>query len=222
MTVLLVTTACDEQRPAEEETSHHTPSEKTQDKTKAPLPTQKPESVAHIESIADIKKEYAHLMDLQQHQQYSISSVSYSCNGERSGNMTYYKLNDATKIIKHTFNEYSHHSGKEQYFLRNNSPFFVFKEQKSWSFDGTKNGESQTKDVITERRFYLLDNQLEKCLEKQFTQHSAREQNPSSADVPNQTMTCPTVKNVLHGFTRILQYEDKTGQIDCLENRPLE
>jgi hypothetical protein len=170
-----------------------------------------------LKTVEDIKQEYEYLASKIKNKGLDSTSFTYDCRGEKQGTVVYYFDNDALKMIKHTYSEYSHFSSTDSYFVKDNAVFFVYYNQVSWSFDSQGKGTSDTKDDITENRFYIIDNKAVKCLEKKFTIRSSDPENTRSHSVANKEIACSSIKPVLQKFELLAKYKSQETSIACLE-----
>lgn len=65
--------------------------------------------------------------------------------------------------------EYIHFSTAEKYFINNEKPFFIFKDEEVWHFDGGTLEKPEAKDDVTESRIYLSENKVIGCNEKKYS-----------------------------------------------------
>ena len=172
---------------------------------------------AKIGSVSDIQKEYAAVM--LKHAKKSMDSAvyKYDCGGERSGTIVSFTEQGELKMIEHRYSEYSHFSATDQFFVKDSSLYFVFLDQVSWSFDSDAAQAGATKDNITEQRFYFVDQQPVKCLEKKFTVRSSAKDNPRSESVASKEVSCQSSEEVIKQYQNILDYLKKDSKKDCLE-----
>ncbi|THV62279.1 hypothetical protein [Chryseobacterium candidae] len=102
--------------------------------------------------IDQIKKEYAVLQAQLEAEKLSSSKFSYDCNDEPSGEVIFHSDKDGIKVIEHFYAEHSHFSASEKYFIKEGKPFFIFRQETVWNFDGGTPEKPVTKDEITETR----------------------------------------------------------------------
>ena len=171
-------------------------------------------SVVKISSIEDIKQLYAEVNS--RLQQMDTLGFNYNCNNERSGHVRYYSEDGNLKIITNSYGEYSHFSATNTYFIKDDKPYFIMYDETSWTFDGQANGQPQTKDNVTEKRFYVVDQQLVKCLEKTYVIRSAASDNPNPAQVANKEVTCPSMDELQNAFYTLYKHRTNTSNVECL------
>lgn len=167
-----------------------------------------------LSSVDGIKKEYNLLNSKLLAKKLDSVSFKYECE-ERSGNVVYYSENGILKVIKH-FTADSHFSSTENYFVNDNQPFFVFKDETVWSFDGGTPEKPETKDAITQQRMYFSDNKIIQCLEKKFTIKSSAATKPNPENIPNTESKNCSATEVQETFALLLKNKDKKGSIKCL------
>lgn len=167
-----------------------------------------------LSSIDGIKKEYNLLNSKLLAKKLDSVSFKYECE-ERSGNVVYYSENGILKVIKN-FTADSHFSSTENYFVNDNQPFFVFKDDTVWSFDGGTPEKPETKDDVTQQRMYFSDNKIIQCLEKKFTIKSSAAIQPNPENIPNTESKNCSANEVQETFALLLKNKDKKGSIKCL------
>lgn len=157
-----------------------------------------------LQNTDEIKAAYTKINQQINAKKLDSTSLNYECN-ERSGTVVYYSQNGKIRSIKHSFSEYSHYSAIENYFVNNDQPFFIFQQETVWNFDGGTAEKPETKDEITEKRLYYINNKLEKCLEKKYTVRSAEKSRINPENIKNyESKTCPD-KELMKTFTMITQ-----------------
>jgi len=213
--VLLLLVSC---RNSNNSTSVEVPASKSGTADTIAKPSNPSAGIPNIlQSIGDIKQEYEYLALKLENKSLDSTSFSYNCRDEKQGTVVYYFDNNALKMIKHTYSEYSHFSATDSYFVKDSALFFVYYNRVSWSFDSQGKGTSDTKDNITENRFYIIDNKPVKCLEKKFTVRSSDPDNTSSHNVGNKEVACSSIKPVLAKFQLLAKYKSQEKSLDCLE-----
>lgn len=167
-----------------------------------------------LQNTDEIKAEYTKINQQINTKKLDSTSFNYECN-ERSGTVVYYSQNGKIRSIKHSFSEYSHYSAIENYFVNNDQAFFIFKQETVWNFDGGTAEKPETKDEITEKRLYYINNKLEKCLEKKYTIRSADKRKLNPDNIKNyESKTCPD-KELMKTFSNLMSHKNK--KTDCLQ-----
>jgi hypothetical protein len=166
-------------------------------------------------TIEDIKKEYQSINDKLNKKGLDSVSFDYNCNDERSGTVTFFSDQKGLRMIKHFYAEYSHFSSVENYFIKNNTLFFIFKEDTSWNFDGGTPEKPETKDDIIEHRIYLQNNTPIKCFEKKYSIRSKESIHPDVDKMANKEVSC-SVDELLKTYQLLLKNKDKRGEIKSL------
>lgn len=164
-----------------------------------------------IKSIEDIKAEYKILSS----KKFDSVSFKYNCNDEREGEVIFFYEYKNLRLIKHFYGEYSHFSSEEQYYLKNNQPFFIYKQDVSWNFDGGTPEKPITKDDIKEVRVYLQNNKPLQCLEKNYSIRSSDPKNPDPSKVENKVVKCD-ISELMKTYQSLIKNRDKKGEIQCL------
>ncbi len=181
------------------------------------ISTQTNQEITELQTVEDIRAEYQSIMSKITDGKMDSTSFEYSCYEELSGKVIYFLENGQLRMIKY-HQGWEHGGFTKEYFLKDNTPFFIFDNNLGWSFDGTTvNGESQTRDEITEKRFYIIDNQLIKCLEKKFTIRSSVKNNPTSETVANKEVNCSDLTELMKDYELVLKYKNQTANMECLE-----
>ncbi|ROH99675.1 hypothetical protein [Chryseobacterium daecheongense] len=165
--------------------------------------------------VEEIKKEYEKFQDLLITKKLDSVKFEYDCNGERSGKVVFYSDKEGLRIIQHSYAEYSHFSSVENYYVKNNKPFFIFKEDVSWNFDGGTPEKPITKDDITEQRIYLQNNKAIKCLEKNYSIRSGDSHNPNPQKTANKEVNCSD-EELLKTYQLLMKNKEKRRKIQCL------
>lgn len=167
-----------------------------------------------LKSINGIKQEYSLVNADLVAKKLDSAGFTYECN-EISGNVVYYSENGTLKVVKH-YQADSHFSSTERYYINDGKPYFIFKDDTVWSFDGGTPDKPVTKDDVTERRFYLVDNRAIQCLEKKYSLKSNSAGNPKSENVPNKEMkNCP-VSELQRSFDLLMRNKDRRDGGMCL------
>lgn len=185
------------------------------DTSSAPSETGTPTASINPDSVEDIKQLYAQLNDKLQAAMLDSTSIKYDCRGERSGSITYFSENGKLRIIKHVYNEYSHFSAVDQYFISDNKLFFAHLNGLSWSFQSGKAATGATTDNITEKRLYISQEKPLLCLEKKYVKKSDTSDNPSPESVESKKTDCKDSERVLKDFGKLLAFKNSADQ-GCL------
>jgi len=165
-----------------------------------------------INSIDEIKKEYSLVNSKLIAKKLDSVSFNYECE-ERSGNVVYYSENGILKVIKH-FTADSHFSSTENYFVNENKPYFIFKDETVWSFDGGTPEKPETKDDIKENRYYYVNSTLVNCRVKTFTIRSKNNSKPENLS-DGESKNCSDIE-LQKTFKQLLENKDKKDKINCL------
>ncbi|MGR3857816.1 hypothetical protein [Chryseobacterium indologenes] len=165
--------------------------------------------------IDQIKKEYAVLQAQLEAKKLSSSKFSYDCHDEPSGEVIFYSDKDGIKVIEHFYAEHSHFSASEKYFIKDGKPFFIFRQETVWNFDGGTPEKPVTKDDITETRIYLQNNQPLKCLEKKYSIKSDQKEKTAPDTIPGKEIRC-NADEILQSYQSLLKHKDQKGSIQCL------
>lgn len=167
-----------------------------------------------LSSIDGIKKEYDLVNSKLTTKTLDSVSFKFECE-ERSGDVVYYSEKGTLKAIKY-FTADSHFSSVEKYFISDDQPFFVFKDETVWSFDGGSPEKPETKDEVTQQRIYLANNKIIQCLEKKFTIKSSVANKPNPETIPNNENKNCSANEVLETFELLIKNKGKKGSIKCL------
>lgn len=179
--------------------------------------TQSVNQEKNTSTINFIKKEYSSLQNKLQNKLLDSTYLDYNCDEEgKAGSVTYFSEKGSLKIIKHSYGEYSHFEATEMYYVSNNTPFFLFKKETYWTFDGGTVNKPETKDDITERRIYLAENKVIEYLEKNYTIKSKDKNNPIANNIANKKGEF-NADELLKTYQLLLKNKNKKGEQNCLQ-----
>lgn len=167
-----------------------------------------------LSTVEGIKQEYNLVNSQLLAKKLDSTSFEYDCD-ERSGNVVYYSDKGKLKIIKHLEAD-SHFSSTNSYFVDEGKPYFIFTNETLWSFDGGKPEKPNTKDDVTEKRFYIANGKVLQCLEKKYTLKSNASNNPKSENVPNKEMKNCSVDELQKSFDVLMKNKNRKGDEKCL------
>lgn len=167
------------------------------------------------QTIDEIKAEYTLLNNQLIAKKLDSISFDYECN-EILGNVVYYSSKGELKGIKH-FHADSHFSSVENYYLKNSKPYFIFKDDTVWNFDGGTPEKPETKDEVEQQRIYIVNEKPIECLEKKFTLKSSSKNNPKPENIQNvQSKNC-SYSELQKTFEVLLKNKDKKGKTACIQ-----
>lgn len=165
-------------------------------------------------NVEEVRHMYTDTRSLVDQQGLDTTSFAYDCHGEKKGRLVYYSEAGQLRLIVHQYNEHDHYEATDQYYIKNDSLYFVFLKGTAWSFEsGTV---SATRDDITEKRIYLPDANPMLCLEKKYSIHSQSPKNPSSEDIDNVEVDCPSSSSLHRSYHLFAKYQN-TPTSGCLE-----
>jgi hypothetical protein len=168
-----------------------------------------------LKTVEDIREEYQNIQSKITNGKMDSSSFSYECDGE-GGQLVYFSENAQLRKIIYS-SGYEHGGITQEFFLKDNTPFFIFHDASRWVFDVDAKQEGDTRDDMTEKRFYIIDKKLIQCLEKEFTIRSSIKNNPTSASVANKEVACSELTTLLKDYELALKYKNQTADIECLD-----
>ena len=142
-------------------------------------------------------------------------SFEYDCD-ESSGTVVFYSDQNDLKAIKHSYAEHSHFSSVDQYFINDNQPYFIFQTETVWSFDGGTTEKPETKDDVTEKRFYIINEKATQCLEKKYILKSNSSNNPKSENIPNKELKNCSITDLQKTFDLLMKHKNRRGNGKCL------
>lgn len=171
------------------------------------------EALEDLKNVADIKTEFAYITNKIESGNMDSNAFEYNCHDEKKGKVTYYSEKGQLRMIQHTYIEYSHFSATDEYFIKNDSLFFVFNNHRLWSFVN----QNQIKDDVTESRFYILDHKLVQCLEKKFTIISNDQDSQKSPAVSNKEIDCPSFEPISKDFELFVKLRNQKEDLVCLQ-----
>ncbi len=141
-------------------------------------------------------------------------SFEYDCD-ESSGTVVFYSDQNDLKAIKHSYAEHSHFSSVDQYFINDNQPYFIFQTETVWSFDGGTAEKPETKDDVTEKRFYIINEKATQCLEKKYILKSNSSNNPKSENIPNKQLKNCSIAELQKSFDLLMKNKNRRGNGKC-------
>lgn len=166
-----------------------------------------------VRTIKDVQQAYADISTKVKKGLLDSVSFKYNCNNEKDGTVSYFSEKGQLRLMVHRYNEYSHFSASDHYFVQDSMLFFVFKRSVLWSFSGPQ---GSTRDSITEQRTYLIKQQPVQCLQKAFVIRSHLANNPKPETLPNKAINCASAKFVMKPYRLLMKYRDQ-GTTGCLE-----
>lgn len=167
-----------------------------------------------LSTVDGIKQEYNLVNTQLLEKKLDSVGFKYDCN-ERSGNVVYYSEKGNLKMVKH-FQAASHFSSTENYFINDGKPYFILKDETVWNFDGGTPEKPETKDNVTEKRFYIVNDKAIQCLEKKYTLKSNSSNNPKSENVPNKEMKNCSIADLQKSFDLLMKNKDRREVGKCL------
>ena len=171
--------------------------------------------------IKDIRSKYATVASLKEKGALKAEVLEYSCpDYPAQGTVSFYSQGNEVKLIEHSFSEGDHYGGKEQYFVWDSQLFFCFSDVGTWMFDmGTMEGDelvSQTKDVITESRFYFHKEKAVRCLVKNYEIRSRDKEKVKPENIPNEETDCLDSEEVMSKFKTLMALKDRDENGECV------
>jgi len=168
----------------------------------------------NLNSVDAIKQEY-NLVNSQLMAK-KLDSMGFKYEREEiSGNVVYYSEKGELKAIKH-FRADSHFSSTENYFVNDGNLYFIFKDDVLWSFNGGTPEKPETKDDVTEQRYYIVENKAIQCLEKKYTLKSNSFNNPKPENIPNKEMKNCSIVELQKAFDLLIKNKERRGVADYL------
>ncbi len=162
-------------------------------------------------TIEEIRQAQARTASQLESSQLDSTSVRYDCSGERSGTVTFYNDKGSVKLIRHRFAEYSHFEGTHDFYVYDGEPYFAFLQDLTWTFAG----ESETRDSVVQRRYYVLDGNPAECLEKKFAVLSSEKGSRAADAAPNTAIDCGSYQEVAAQFSQLYGMRERAGIVDC-------
>lgn len=167
-----------------------------------------------LSTVDGIKQEYNLVNTQLLEKKLDSVGFKYECE-EKSGNVVYYSENGNLKMVKH-FQADSHYSSTENYFVDEGKPYFIFKDETVWNFTGGTPEKPETKDDVTQQRFYIVNEKAIQCLEKKYTLKSNSSNNPKSENVPNKEMKNCSIADLQKSFDLLMKNKDRRDGGKCL------
>ncbi|HEX8269623.1 MAG TPA: hypothetical protein VF581_06995 [Flavobacterium sp.] len=205
-TVLFAILSCNNNSPA----SEISPEDKTTTITEPAATSAEP--VRELQSVEDIKGEYSYITGKVGSGSMDSVSFKYNCNNEKNGKVVYFTENGKVRRITHTYNEYSHFSATDDYFVKDGAVFFVHKRQVVWSFVD----QDQTKDDITEKRFYVINSKLTECTENKSTVISSSGKVGKPTNISTKKTECPSFEPLSKEFDKLYNLSTQRKDLKCL------
>ena len=168
----------------------------------------------NLNSVDGIKQEYNLVNSQLLAKKLDSIGFEYECE-EMSGNVVYYSEKGKLKAVKH-FQADSHFSSTDTYFVNDGKPYFILYVETVWSFDGGLPDKPETKDDVTEKRYYIVDDEAIQCLEKKYTLKSSSSNNPKSENIPNKEMKNCSIAELQKSFDMLIKKKDRRGKETCL------
>ncbi len=175
-----------------------------------------PKSLKTLHTINDIKQEYALINQAVLDNRLDTLSYTYDCDGEKAGKVNYFFKEDTLRLIEHTYNEYSHFSAEERYYVKNDEPFFIFNKSVTWSFSGGTAEKPGTRDDIKEQRFYILEKEAVNCLEKKYQVFSEDSLTQNADQIANTEINCEGAQAFLKSFSELRDAKENIDTVMCL------
>lgn len=169
--------------------------------------------VLAINKQEDIVIAYESVMKGIENKTLDSSSFKFNCGGEKAGKIVFYREDGKLRLIEKTYNEYSHRDGKDQYFIINEKPFFIYKKTTDWAFDSNANVEGATTEKVNEYRYYIVKGKLANCLKKQYETSSVVKNKITPTE--NSNIDCPSLSKLLADYEILLSHQDQKEDIKC-------
>ncbi len=166
-----------------------------------------------LKTIEDIQKAYSDVESKIQKNTLDSVVFTYNCHDEKRGTISYFTEEGNLQLIVHRYSEYDHFSSVDRYYVRDSTLFFVYTNGVAWAFDDGPEG--STKDNITEKRTYLIQEKAVKCLEKKYIIYSKANNNKKPEAIPNREIACALTEKILKPYLQLLEFRDKVNK-DCL------
>ncbi|MBU4539209.1 MAG: hypothetical protein L6264_05065 [Weeksellaceae bacterium] len=166
-----------------------------------------------LKTVDDIKASYAYFVNKLRTKGIDSTLFKYNCNNEKSGKVIYFTENGKLRMIRHAYSEYSHFSATDEYFVEDDSVYFIYSKQVQWNFVD----QNKTKDEIIERRIYIIDNNPVKCLENESTLIVSSGKSGTAKAGSNKEMDCSSFQPMLKQFEKLIKLRGQKKDMECLE-----
>ncbi len=180
--------------------------------TTAEAPDTATSAPQRLESLEDLRREYNDIASRAESGGMDSTFFDYNCRGEKVGRVVYLSDEGGLRLIRHTYSEYSHFSATDEYFMKDGTVFFALCRHVSWSFVG----EGETRDEVTERRFYILDGKPLMCLEKKYSFTLPTTADRRAQKAANRETNCSSAEAVLDRCRLLVRYGSGEKSPDCL------
>ncbi len=204
--LLIIICSCSDNK-TDEGSENHTRSNPVNKKTRS-------NASKMLSSVDDIRKEFHKTQSKILQRKLDSLGFSYECD-ERVGDVTYYYDQNDLKMIRFSTGD-SHFSSEQHYYINTGKPYFVYIKETLWSFDGGTADKPETKDDITEKRFYISDGKPVLCLEKKYTVKSSSANNPKPQDVKNTEIRSCSISDLEKQYGILLKYKNNKTALKCL------
>lgn len=168
---------------------------------------------AHMEltTVDDIQNAYTSVMKQFEDGKLDSTFFKYSCQGEKGGTVTYFSEKGKLRMVVHRYHEYDHYSAVDRYFVEDDRLYFAYLNGVSWSFEDG----GGTRDNITEKRIYVVNQSPVRCLEKKYASRSKASDNLRPETVANKEIECKSPASIIGPYRLLLKHQ-KNGTSGCL------
>lgn len=195
----MIAASCKQPETAKQDSTHEM--KNTKDRSKN---TDEIKSPTTIESI---KLAYASTLNKLREKRLDSINITYNCQNERSGRITYFRDGGKIVLINHQSQENDHFESFSQYFVANDSVYFQFERELLWSFFAVNGDNAITKDDIAEKRTYLASGKALLCLQKKFSVYSDGSQAKDKSKIPNIKVNCLNEGEIKDKFSKLLKFQ---------------
>jgi|GEM_PF-1611918 len=174
----------------------------------ATLDTQSPKN------IMDIQKSFNRLELWRSEGKLDTIKKDFDCEGEASAKAVYFYQGKILRMIRVEYQEHDHYSSDMSFYLSNGKPFFIFRTDYTWTFAEGMAAEGITKENITEKRYYLINNKLAKYLEKKYS-YLSNEKKPEAGIIVAKELNAAALPLEIENLKQLLASEPRE-QGGCL------
>lgn len=160
--------------------------------TPAPNTPEPSAPLSENEAVAHIRERYQATMNDLSLDKLARQVVEFECEDEPLfGQTTYFSNADgALRMIENSYILGDHYSVTDQYFLEDGNLYFVYRVEGDWTFGDAPDA---TIDHTIEYRSYVYDQTLVRCLKKEYSIASNKENQPKPSAIPNEKTDCPSL-----------------------------
>ena len=171
-----------------------------------------------VDPITQIKNEYDLIMDQLEKGKFVSKVYYYECpNFPEEGTITFYSDSVGIRMIENEAVQGSHGGETATYYLKNGQLFFVYQVQSYWSFaQGSDQENPSTVDHVSEYRFYLYENELIKCLVKNYSAKDNEDLDEKGKATNNVNVECKAYDDLNDKLSILMNQYGGEEHLNCI------